>query len=408
MTPEEKKKLEEEEKKQEEKRQKEEKEKEEKQEKVFNEIQEGIKVIREKAETLEKHGTEQETKNNELKETIGNVTKKVDEIEVQQKKLITLSSSKEEKNVLGFKELMDWCRNGKAVEHAEELKVMKLSDATLGGYLASPEISGELLKDVVEFSPIRLIARVRTTSKESIKVRKRTGVFAAKWTGETGTKTETTGLKYGMEQLPNHELYAFVDISNWDLEDSDFNLESELRLEFGEQFGVAEGIGFVSGDSVGKPEGLLTNGDVGEVISGVADALSANAFFTLYFAPKTVYAKRGKFVLNRSTMLAASILKSAVDGQYLLRRLGESPVWNILGSEVVEAVDMPDVGAGLYPVLFGDFQKGYTIADRVALAILRDPYSAATDNCVRFHARKRVGGQVVQAEAIYKMKISAT
>lgn len=401
MTPEEKKKLEEEE-----KQEKEQEEKQEKQEKVFNEIQEGIKVIREKAETLEKNGTEQETKNNELKETIGNVTKKVDEIEVQQKKLITLASSKDEKEVLGFKELMDWCRNGKAIEHAEELKVMKLSDATLGGYLASAEVSGELLKDVVEFSPIRSIARVRTTSKESIKVRKRTGTFAARWTGETGTKTETTGLKYGMEQLPNHELYAFVDISNWDLEDSDFNLESELRLEFGEQFGVAEGTGYVTGDSVGKPEGLLTNLKIGETKSGDASLLTANGFFTLYFAPKTVYAKRAKFVMNRSTMLAASILKAVVDGQYLLRRLGESPVWNILGSEVVEAVDMPIIASNAYPVLFGDFKKGYTIADRVALAILRDPYSAATENCVRFHARKRVGGQVVQAEAIYKMKIA--
>ena len=399
MTDEEKKKLEEEE--------KQEKELKEKQEKVFNEIQEGIKAIRDKAEALEKSGTDLETKNSELKETMDKVTSKVDEIEVQQKKLITLASSKDEKGVLGFKELMDWCRNGKAVEHAEELKVMKLSDATLGGYLASAEVSGELLKDVVEFSPIRSIARVRTTSKESIKVRKRTGTFAAQWTGETGTKTETTGLTYGMEQLPNHELYAFVDISNWDLEDSDFNLESELQIEFGEQFGVAEGTGFVNGNSVGKPEGILTNKNVGETISGDAALLTANGFFAIYFAPKTVYAKRGKFVMNRATMLAASILKSAVDGQYLLRRLGESPVWNILGSEVAEAVDMPDVGAGLYPVLFGDFQKGYTIADRIALAILRDPYSAATTNCVRFHARKRVGGQVVQAEAIYKMKIDA-
>ena len=407
MNDEEKKKLEEEEKLEEEKRQKELKEKEEKQEKVFNEIQEGIKTIREKAETLEKHGTEQETKNKELKETMEKVTSKVDEIDVQQKKLVILASFKDEREVLGFKELMDWCRNGKEIEHAEELKVMKLSDATLGGYLASPEVSSELLKDVVEFSPIRSIARVRTTSKESIKVRKRTGTFAAAWTGEIGTKTETTGLKYGMEQLPNHELYAFVDISNWDLEDSDFNLESELRLEFGEQFGVAEGTAFVIGNSVGKPEGLLTNTSIGETVSGDANLLTANGFFTLYFAPKTVYAKRAKFVMNRATMLAASILKSAVDGQYLLRRLGESPVWNILGSEVAEAVDMPDIGAGLYPVLFGDFQKGYTIADRIALAILRDPYSAATTNCVRFHARKRVGGQVVQAEAIYKMKISA-
>lgn len=403
MTDEEKKKQEEAEK----KLKVEEKERKEKEEKVFTEVSEGIKSIREKYEALEKSGTAMETVQTEIKENIDKVIKKTDEIEVEQKRLIVLASGRDVKEVVGFKEMLDWMRQGKAIENAEELKVMKLSDATLGGYLASAEISGELLKDVVEYSPIRTIARVRTTSKESIKIRKRTGQFAAAWTGETGTKTETTGLKYGQETIPNHELYAMVDISNWDLEDSDFNLDAELRLEFGEQFGVAEGTAFISGDSVGKPEGILTNPSISEVISGDANLLLANAFFTLYFAPKSVYAKRASWVMNRSTMLAASILKSAVDGQYLLRRLGESPVWNILGSKVEEAVDMPNVGAGLYPVLFGDFQKGYTIADRVALAILRDPYSAATTNCVRFHARKRVGGQVVQAEAIYKMKISA-
>ena len=111
--------------------------------------------------------------------------------------------------------------------------------------------------------------------------------------------------------------------------------------------------------------------------------------------------------MNRSTMLAASILKNAVDGTYLLRRLGESPVWNILGASVVEAVDMPAVEAGAYPILFGDFAKAYVIVDRIAMSILRDPYSAAETNSVRFHFRKRVGGQVVQPEAIYKQLIGA-
>jgi HK97 family phage major capsid protein len=378
-----------------------------KEEKVFTEVSEGIAAIRQKYEALEKSGVAMETAQTEIKENIEKVIKKTDQIEVEQKKLIVMASSRDVQEVVGFKEMLDWMRNGKAIENAEELKVMKLSDATLGGYLASAEISGELLKDVVEYSPIRTLARVRTTSKESIKIRKRTGQFSAAWTGETGTKTERTGLTYGQETIPNHELYAFVDISNWDLEDSDFNLDSELRMEFGEQFGVAEGTAFVSGDSVAKPEGILTNASVGETISGHATTLLPDGFFTLYFAPKSVYAKRASWVMNRSTMLAASILKDTTN-QYLLRRLGDSPVWNILGSKVEEAVDMPNVGAGLYPVLFGDFKKGYTIADRIALAILRDPYSAATTNCVRFHARKRVGGQVVQAEAIKKMKISAT
>lgn len=68
---------------------------------------------------------------------------------------------------------------------------------------------------------------------------------------------------------------------------------------------------------------------------------------------------------------------------------------------------MPNVGAGNYPVAFGDFQRGYMIVDRVALAVLRDPFTQATTGNVRYIARRRVGGQVILAEAIVKQKISA-
>jgi HK97 family phage major capsid protein len=372
--------------------------------KLTDGIAEGIRAIREKNELLEKNQVNQDTKQNEMKEAIEAATKKLDEMEVIQKKIHVSLVDKEEKSPR-IKAFLDWVRKGEPIP--EEHKVMRISDQTLGGYLSTPEISNELLKDVVEFSPMRPIVRVRPTSKESVKIRKRTGTFSAQWTGEVETKTESTGLTYGMEEIPTHELYAFVDVSNWDLEDSDFDLESELRMEFSEQFGVAEGAATISGNAVKKPEGLLTNASIASVKSGDANLLKADGIFGLYFGPKTVYAKSAKFVMNRKTMLAASILKNAVDGTYLLRRLGESPVWNILGSEVVEAKDMPDVAAGTYPILFGNFKKAYILVDRLAMAILRDPYTQATNNSVRFHARKRLGGQVVQAEAVYKQLIGA-
>ena len=79
----------------------------------------------------------------------------------------------------------------------------------------------------------------------------------------------------------------------------------------------------------------------------------------------------------------------------------------ILGQPYVEASDMPDIGAGAYPIVFGDFQRAYLIVDRVALAVLRDPFTQATSGNVRYIARRRVGGQVVQAEAIVKQKVAS-
>ena len=68
---------------------------------------------------------------------------------------------------------------------------------------------------------------------------------------------------------------------------------------------------------------------------------------------------------------------------------------------------MPDVGAGAFPIVFGDMRRAYTIVDRISLAILRDPYTQASTGSIRYIARKRVGGQVVLAEAIRKQKVSA-
>jgi len=405
MTKEEKEKLEQEQKEQKEKEEKEEKARKEKEEKVFTEVQEAVKGIREKYTSIEKSTKDQATVQTEIKETIEKVTKKIDEMEIMQKRFnVSMTENKDEKSPK-FKAFLEWMRKAQPIP--DELKVQRISDQTLGGYLASPEITNELLKDVVEFSPIRSIVRVRTTSKESVKIRKRTGNFTAQWTGEVETKTETTGLTYGMEEIPTHELYALVDISNWDLEDSDFNLESELRMEFSEQFGVAEGIVGISGNAIKKPEGILTNASVSHVASGDADLLTGDGFKRCYFAPKSVYAKSSQWIMNRATMLAASILKTGT-GVYLLKQMQGAPEWNILGSAVVECKDMPDVAAGAFPVVFGNFKKAYTLVDRIALAILRDPYTQAATNSVRFHARKRLGGQVVQAEAIYKLEIAAS
>ena len=58
---------------------------------------------------------------------------------------------------------------------------------------------------------------------------------------------------------------------------------------------------------------------------------------------------------------------------------------------------MDDVGSGLHPIAFGDFGSAYRIYDRVAMTLLRDPFTQAVKGLVRFHARRRVGADVVNA-----------
>ena len=301
-----------------------------------------------------------------------------------------------------------YCRKGiEGLEPAEK-KALTVSNDSTGGYLAPPEYVRELLKTVTEISPIRGIARVRSTGQRSIQVPKRTSQFSAEWVAESGTRSETTGYNVGLEEIPAHEHYALVDISEQDLEDSVFDLEAEMQSEFATQFAKAEGTAFVSGNSVGKPEGILTNSNVGEAVSGNSSALTADGLITLVHSIKSDYIRNGTFVFNRSTLSAIRKLKDTA-GQYIFQQgmmLSGGMSSTILGHPYVEATDMPDVAANAFPIAFGDFNRAYMIVDRVALAVLRDPFTQATTGNVRYIARRRVGGQVVQAEAIVKQKVS--
>ena len=302
-----------------------------------------------------------------------------------------------------------YCRKGFDALTDAEKKALTVSNDSTGGYLAPPEYVRELLKTVTEISPIRSIARVRSTGQRSIQVPKRTGTFAAEWVAESGTRSETTGYQVGLEEIPAHEHYALVDISEQDLEDSVFDLEAEMQSEFSTQFAKAEGTAFVSGNAVGKPEGFMTNSDVASVNSGNGTALLADGLLTLVHSIKSEYASNATFVLNRSTLSAIRKLKDTA-GQYVFQA-GMSLVAGvpntILGYPYVEATDMPSVGANAFPIAFGDFSKAYMIVDRVALAVLRDPFTQATTGNVRYIARRRVGGQVILPEAIVKQKVSA-
>jgi HK97 family phage major capsid protein len=289
---------------------------------------------------------------------------------------------------------------------AVEMKSLSLSPDTLGGYLAPTEYVREIIKAVVEVTPFRAVARTRQTTQKAIQLPRRTGTFSAQWVQEQGTRSETTGLTYGMDEIPTHEMYALVDITNQMLEDAAFNMEAEVRAEATEQFAKAEGAAFLSGSGVGRPFGFLNNASIATVNSGAAAALTADGLLSVYYGIKTDYARAAVWMMNRSTIGQIRRLKDG-DGEYLWAPGLAGGVPNTInGAPYVEAADMPDVGASAKPVAFGDFRRGYVIVDRIAMEMLRDPYTQATSGAVRMIFRRRVGGQVVLPEAIVLQNVA--
>ncbi len=302
----------------------------------------------------------------------------------------------------------EWLRKGEVDEM--ERKALYESDDTLGGFYAPTEYVADLIKSVTEISPIRSIARVRQTDKRGIEIPKRTGQFSASFVAETATRSETTGYTTGMMSIDAHEMYGLVDISQAMLEDSAFNLESEMGTEFAEQFAKLEGTSFVSGNGVGKPLGFTdSTAGVSSTNSGSGSALTANGILDLVYAIKSDYLGNARFVMNRTTFAKLLQLEDG-EGQKIFHvglNLVNGAPSTIAGHPYTLATDMPDIGGSAKPIAFGDFSKAYTIVDRVNLSVMRDPYSQATSGNIRYVARRRVGGTVVLAEAIRLQNISA-
>jgi HK97 family phage major capsid protein len=288
-----------------------------------------------------------------------------------------------------------------------EVKSLITGDSTRGGYLAPPEFVARVLKGIIEVSPIRAAATVGTTSAGSVILPKRTTAPTAVWVGETEDRSETASA-YGQEEIVIHEAACFIDVSQRLLEDAAVDVAGEVAGDLSVEFGRLEGRAFCAGSGVGQPEGFLSNSDVGFVANGHATVLQADALITLLYSLPDYYRQRGSWVMNSSTLAAVRKLKDGT-GAYLWQpsvQLGQPQ--SLLSRPVIEAVDMPSIASGTFPIAFGDWQTAYRIYDKAnGFSILRDPYSVATKGLVRFHARRRVGGQVVLGEACKTLKMSS-
>lgn len=352
-----------------------------------------------------------ETKTNgeasaETKAAVSRVQDRLDDLEAKAQRAAMFAGRSSDAGEMSAerKAFMAFSRKGEAgmTEH----KALGVDDESTGGVLAPSEFIALITKGIIEYSPIRTVANIRPTSARSSKIPKRTGLGAAVWTGDKNARPDTPNPTYGIDEVANHELYARITVSVQDLEDSAVDLEADLVSQMVEQFGVAEGSGFVIGNGVGKPEGFLANADVQVIANSAATFTNGDGLIDLRFSLKEPYWRNARFILNRLTLRDIRKIKDA-DGNYMWTPgiglgaglQGAVPA-TIIDTPYIMATDMPTTASGAKTVAIGDFGKGYVISDRVQLSWLRDPYTAANTGSVVFHARKRVGGQVMLPEAI--------
>lgn len=286
--------------------------------------------------------------------------------------------------------------------------LVKGDDASAGYLLAPPEMQKEIIKNIIEMTPIRALATVRSIGGSSLKMPKKTGNGSASRVGEVAPRTNTGDPTYGMLEFVAPEMFARIEVSQQMLEDSDYDLMAELREDAAEQFSVKEGVESISGTGgSAQMEGILTNADIGFTVSGSASALTADGLMTLFHDLKTAHARNAMWGLNRNTLGQVRKLKDTTNQYLWAPGIANGVPNSILGATYAEMADLPNVAANAFPIVFADFKKLYVIVDRVNVSLQADYTTGADSGLVVFRARRRVGGGVRQAEAGRKLKISA-
>lgn len=299
-----------------------------------------------------------------------------------------------------------------------EEKSLSTAVAGDGGYLVDPKTADVIQSVLRSNASLRAVANVVNVEATSYDVLIDHGDLGSGWATETDPATETATPTIERITIPLHELSALPKASQRLLDDAAFDIESWLAGRIADKFARAEAAAFVSGDGVDKPTGFLTHpavadaswnwGNIGYVPTGADgdfDALNpVDCLFDLVYALDAEYRAGASFVMNSRTAGAMRKLKDA-DGRFLWSDgLTTDTPARLAGYPVLIVEDMPDIGSGTTPVAFGDFQAGYTVAERPDTRILRDPFSAKPH--VLFYATKRVGGDVSDFAAIKLLKFS--
>lgn len=306
--------------------------------------------------------------------------------------------------------------------HSEEVKAFDKFLRTLdhkylrtdrdpdGGFLVPQEMYNQIIAKVVEVSDMRRLARVVTISHKALDVDTRENDLTVYAVGEGGAATESQP-GYGRITIPAHKVMAKAVITNELLADAAYDMVAELNQRAALKFAQFEGAAFINGNGVDRAQGILQAPGITNVNSGHATQLTADAFWDMIGNFKY---RNPTFIMNRKTYAAARKLKDASNNYLLDAGLNGNPNMQlggvagfIAGVPVVLMQDMPDVGAGAKAVVLGDFQEAYMIVDRIGLSVVRDDLTNADEDKVRFIMKRRVGGAVVNPDALVTMTISA-
>jgi HK97 family phage major capsid protein len=283
-----------------------------------------------------------------------------------------------------------------------EKKYLRTDSNEEGGFLVRDAYDDMIIKPITEISPIRNLARTKRINAKALNMASRQTLTKTYSTHQEGDTTRTSSNStYSSPKIPVHSVTTFTEITQLALQDDSWmSIDSELSSDMVESRAQFEGALFVDGTGGNEAQGFMTYG-LSSTNSGSAADFDYQDLIRITGLLKTGY--KPVYGFTRKTL---AYIRALEDG-------GGRPIWvpgntaagidsQLNGYSYVEIPDMPEVGAGTYPVIFADFMKLYTIVDAYGAVFLRNPYKQ--HGMVEFTMESWLGGQVVLPEAGHLLK----
>ena len=298
-----------------------------------------------------------------------------------------------------------------------QAKALQIGVESDGGYAVPEDLDRSIIELLRETSPMRQVCNQITVGTPDYKRLVNLGGAGSGWVGETAERPKTDTPTLGQISAFMGEIYANPQATQTSLDDLFFNAEGWLNDEVAREFSEKEGNAFLIGNGTNKPKGLLAYtldtkndadrefGVLQKIITGAAGQITGDNLIDLIHALKAGYRANGTWMMGNLTVAYMRKLKDK-EGNYLWRPGLEAGAPSVLlGYGITENEDMPDVAADANAIAFGDFKRAYTIVDRIGTRVLRDPYT--NKPYVGFYTTKRVGGMLVDSQAVKILTLSA-
>ena len=308
-------------------------------------------------------------------------------------------------------------------------------------------------------NPLRGVGRNVTTDGSTYQFRAKVGNAGAAWGYPVNNNTSATTENTNIWQLPLQDLNVQFPIRTAALDDID-GLESNVVSDMLVEFSQAEALSMVQNNDQGATSlpyggsnglrglnqypganGTYTGGTTSVASFGSSGTGSTSGLHSIatydqlttngntlankvtyadvvnfiYALPQQYWTESAKFVVSPLMLSAIRGLTDSNGRPIYIDGLSRTDgiVGELLGFDVVvnKYLDVPSIAStagtdSLYPMYFGDWQRGFAIVDRMNMVLRR--YDQTLPGSITFYGEKRLASSIVDPNAIIRYRSTAT